>query len=70
MTDELLMKFLLKESTVEENEKVEKWLHVAEANKKHFTQLETIWQLSNTLKTSPKGMSIWHGQALNQGEKV
>jgi transmembrane sensor len=54
MTDELLMKFLLKESTVEENEKVEKWLHVAEANKKHFTQLETIWQLSNTLKNESK----------------
>jgi transmembrane sensor len=54
MTDELLMKFLLKESTVEENEKVEKWLHAAEANKKHFTQVETIWQLSNTLKNESK----------------
>jgi transmembrane sensor len=50
MTDELLMKFLLKESTVEENEKVEKWLNAAAANKKHFAQLETIWQVSNTIK--------------------
>jgi transmembrane sensor len=50
MTDELLMKFLLKESTVEENEKVEKWLNAAAANKKRFAQLETIWQVSNTLK--------------------
>ncbi|WP_316845768.1 FecR family protein [Pedobacter psychrodurus] len=54
MTDELLMKFLLKESTVEENEKVEKWLNAAEANTKHFTQLETIWKLSNTLKNESK----------------
>jgi transmembrane sensor len=54
MSDELLMKFLLKESTVEENEKVKKWLNAAEANTKHFTQLETIWQLSNTLKNDTK----------------
>ncbi|TBO41384.1 FecR family protein [Pedobacter kyonggii] len=54
MTDELLIKVLLKESTIEENEKVEKWLNAAEANKKHFTQLETIWQVSNTLKNENK----------------
>jgi len=54
MTDELLMKFLLKESTVEENKKVEKWLQAAEANTKHFAQLETIWELSNTLKNEGK----------------
>jgi len=54
MTDELLIKVLLKESTIEENEKVEKWLSAAEANKKHFTQLETIWQVSNTLKNENK----------------
>ncbi|MDQ0967952.1 transmembrane sensor [Flavobacterium sp. W4I14] len=54
MTDELLIKVLLKESSIEENEKVEKWLNAAEANKKHFTQLETIWQVSNTLKNENK----------------
>jgi len=54
MTDELLIKVLLKESTIEENEMVEKWLNAAEANKKHFTQLETIWQVSNTLKNESK----------------
>lgn len=54
MTDELLIKVLLKESSIEENEKVEKWLDAAEANKKHFTQLETIWQVSNTLKNENK----------------
>jgi ferric-dicitrate binding protein FerR (iron transport regulator) len=54
MTDELLMKFLLKESTVEENEEVEKWLNATQANKKHFAQLETIWQVSNTLKNETK----------------
>lgn len=54
MTDELLIKFLLKESSEEENQKVENWLNIDEANKKHFTQLETIWQLSNTLKSESK----------------
>jgi len=54
MTDELLIKVLLNESTIEENEKVEKWLTAAEANKKHFKQLETIWQVSNTLKNENK----------------
>lgn len=54
MTDELLIKVLLKESTIEENETVEKWLNAAEANKKHFAQLETIWQVSNTLKNENK----------------
>ncbi|NII80972.1 MULTISPECIES: FecR family protein [unclassified Pedobacter] len=54
MTDELLIKVLLKESTIEENEKVEKWLNAAEANKKHFLQLETIWNVSNTLKNENK----------------
>jgi transmembrane sensor len=54
MTDELLIKVLLKESTIEEDEKVEKWLNADEANKKHFKQLETIWQVSNTLKNENK----------------
>jgi transmembrane sensor len=54
MTDELLIKVLLKESTIEENETVEKWLSAAEANKKHFIQLETIWRVSNTLKNENK----------------
>lgn len=54
MTDELLIKVLLKESTEEENNKVEKWLNTAEANKKHFSQLETIWQVSNSLKNENK----------------
>ncbi|TCD23437.1 DUF4974 domain-containing protein [Pedobacter psychrodurus] len=54
MNDELLIKVLLKESTVEENEKVEKWLNATEANKKHFSQLETIWQVSDTLKNENK----------------
>lgn len=54
MMDELLMKFLLKESTEEENIKVKEWLNAADANKKHFTQLETIWQLSKTLHNESK----------------
>lgn len=47
--DELLMKFLLKESTEEENIEVKEWLNASDSNREHFTQLETIWQLSKTL---------------------
>lgn len=54
MTDELLIKFLLKESTIEEDKQVEMWLNAADANKKYFLQLETIWQVSNTLKNENK----------------
>ncbi|WP_316826317.1 FecR family protein [Pedobacter miscanthi] len=54
MTDELLIKFLLKESSEEENQQVRDWLKAAEGNQKHFTQLETIWQVSNTLKSENK----------------
>ncbi|WP_025146829.1 FecR family protein [Pedobacter jeongneungensis] len=54
MSDELLIKFLLKESTEEENEQVRNWLNADEANQKYFIQLETIWQLSNTLKNENK----------------
>ncbi|MDQ0641260.1 transmembrane sensor [Pedobacter sp. W3I1] len=72
MTDELLIKVLLKESTEEENEKVEKWLKVTEANKKHFSQLETIWQVSNTLKNENKRdeEQAWTSFKVRRAEKL
>ncbi|MBO9675378.1 MAG: FecR domain-containing protein [Sphingobacteriaceae bacterium] len=54
MTDELLIKVLLKESTEEENKKVKNWLNASKANEKHFVQLQTIWRVSKTLKSENK----------------
>lgn len=50
MDDELLAKFLLKESNEAEDKQVRYWLDAAEANQQHFDQLKTIWELSHTLK--------------------
>ncbi|NTD97649.1 hypothetical protein G6M26_08470 [Agrobacterium tumefaciens] len=50
MDDELLAKFLLKESSEDEDKQVRNWLDAAEANQQHFDQIKTIWQLSHTLK--------------------
>ena len=49
MKDELLIKFLLKESNAEENLEVQQWLQVSEANGAYFAQLEKIWTESKTL---------------------
>jgi len=54
MDDELLAKFLLKESSEEEDKKVRYWLDADEANQKYFAQLKTIWRLSDTLKKGNK----------------
>ena len=50
MTNALLIKFLLKESTLEESEKVEDWINATAGNKKKFLQLQTIWLESKALK--------------------
>lgn len=54
MTDEILMKFLLNESSEEEKELVKRWLTAAEENQKHFIQLKSIWELSGTLAGQTK----------------
>ena len=54
MDDELLAKFLLKESSEDEDKQVRGWLDAAEANQQHFDQIKTIWQLSHTLKNQNK----------------
>lgn len=49
MTDELLVKFLLKESTGEEKQEVLTWLDAAEENRRYFEQFRQIWDNSRQL---------------------
>lgn len=49
MNDELLIKFLLKETSAEENNLVNQWLAVSEENANYFAQLERLWQASGNL---------------------
>lgn len=51
MTDELLIKFLLKESTEAENLEVLEWRAAADANEKYYIQFETIWEAGKALKS-------------------
>lgn len=49
MNDELLIKFLLRETDSHENELVDKWLAIDAANVKHFDQLKFLWDSSKRL---------------------
>jgi ferric-dicitrate binding protein FerR (iron transport regulator) len=49
MNDELLIKFLLKETTAEENQQVQDWLAASEENAAYFAQFARIWNESATL---------------------
>lgn len=49
MTDELLIKYLLQETTVSEQENVEKWLTLDAANREHFLSFRKIWEASKGL---------------------
>lgn len=51
MNDELLIKFLLQETSEEENIAVQEWLAADEANMRHFIQFEKIWTASKKLHT-------------------
>lgn len=50
MNDEVLIRFLLKESATDEQLAVNKWIDDSEANAKYFAQLEKIWLTSKNLK--------------------
>lgn len=54
MNDELLIKFLLKETDSYENELVDKWLALDAANVKHFNQLKFLWDSSKRLASESK----------------
>lgn len=54
MTDELLIKFLLKEATEAEIQRIKAWLNESEANKTQLAQLNKIWIASKQLALSSK----------------
>ena len=49
MNDELLIKFLLRETTPGEGALVKDWIEADPDNQKHFSQIETIWNTSKNL---------------------
>jgi ferric-dicitrate binding protein FerR (iron transport regulator) len=49
MNDDLLINYLLKETTEDENRQVQQWLAADPANKKHFEGFELIWRQSKNL---------------------
>ncbi len=50
--DELLVKYLLGESTIDENIKVEQWINADEINQKYYDDFKTIWEESKQLAQS------------------
>lgn len=53
MNDELLIKFLLKETSAQENIEVREWRDADKENEKYFEQLERIWNESASLAVQP-----------------
>lgn len=49
MNDDLLIKFLVGETTNEESVRVNQWIEASEANKKYFEQYLLIWEKSREL---------------------
>lgn len=49
MNDELLIKFLLRETSEEENTAVQEWLAASQANLDYFIQFEKIWEAGKAL---------------------
>ncbi|ADY53999.1 anti-FecI sigma factor, FecR [Pseudopedobacter saltans DSM 12145] len=49
MTDELLIKYLLKETSADEQRLVEQWLLDSEANRKQFDEIRFLWERSADL---------------------
>lgn len=54
MTDELLIKFLLKETSDTESTEVQKWISESETNLLHYKQFEKVWILSKSLASDSK----------------
>lgn len=54
MTDELLIKFLLKETSEEESITVQTWLDASPSNKSYFEQFEKIWNSSKKLSAESR----------------
>ncbi len=54
MNDELLIKFLLKETSEEESITVQNWLNATPSNKSYFLQFEKIWISSKNVSAQSK----------------
>ncbi len=54
MNDEQLIRFLLRETSAEEDSDIRAWLEADPANRKEFAQLETIWNASRNLLDARK----------------
>ncbi|MBC8052290.1 MAG: FecR domain-containing protein [Sphingobacteriaceae bacterium] len=52
MDEELLIKFLLGETSSEENEQVDQWIAASPSNKKRFEQVKLIWNTSKNLAST------------------
>ncbi|MEI2748206.1 MAG: hypothetical protein V9E88_05545 [Ferruginibacter sp.] len=50
ISDDLLVKYLLKECSVAETMQVESWLEASASNKKYFNEIEIIWKQSKELE--------------------
>lgn len=50
-TDELLAKYMLAETSREENETIDQWIAASDANRKYFSHFKLIWETSKSLKT-------------------
>lgn len=61
MNDELLIKFLLKETSEEESITVQNWLNAAPSNESHFKQFKQIWESSKKLsgQSQVNGDEAW-----------
>ncbi|WP_316810227.1 FecR family protein [Pedobacter heparinus] len=61
MNDELLIKFLLKETSEEESITVHKWLNASPSNESHFKQFKRIWESSKKLsgQSQVNGDEAW-----------
>jgi transmembrane sensor len=53
ITDDLLISYLIGETSVEETKNIDRWLQLNLANKRHFEQLQLIWETSNKINFSP-----------------
>ena len=49
MNDDLLIKYLLRETTSEEDVSVKEWIETSEANKQYLSQFQKIWDTSKKL---------------------
>jgi len=62
MTDELLIKYLLKETNAKEQHLIEEWLGESEEHQKQFDQIRFLWEKSGDLlknETQPDEEEAW-----------